>query len=416
MGSTGSPLNLEDYLRPQDDEDSLTFGERIGGARPSYPAIPKAAGALSENTPAPQGPIQLDPSKMPDIMAGTRTTPPPGPAPVGDKNPTLVDLLKQRAAVGTAIDPRIPGTSQTQPKYRMGLGQRILGGIADFGEGFSGRAPSVYIGPGATNRQFSMDEAARQSKVANIDTQIKGQESLDTENIKRETEMRKAMYDAMMGNAKLTTAGAAETKANAYSDVVAPSIATKNVAQAGQATSKANQTDVTRPRQQMGDRMMEKQDDGTWKDIGPAPKKQFAPKSAGKGNTAAFDKIERDKQMQLQKAELNARKEMSKIDPTDIEGRKAVQDQLELDKQQAQADYEARIQEKGGSVTSAGERGIQTPPQNKNLPAKNAAPAKPDNQPAKVATPQHIAAYAQAKGITEAQAKKEFQASGYTVK
>src|SRR5437764_6341221 len=134
----------------------------------------------------------------------------------------------------------------------------------------------------------------------------------------------------------------------------------------------------------MGDRTFEKQDDGNWKDIGPAPKKQFNPNSGrGGAKQSDFDKIERDKQKAIRDAELKARTAVTKLKPFDVsdtrplaQRRQLIYDELEQDKAQAQADYEARIQEKGGSTAPAGQATVKVPPPNKVVQPKGApAPA-----------------------------------------
>src|SRR5579864_5583300 len=72
------------------DPDRLTLGARIGGAKTPLP-IPANRPAPEDRPPAPQPQIDLDPSKMPDIMKGVSTRMPP-PAPVGSANQNLPGL------------------------------------------------------------------------------------------------------------------------------------------------------------------------------------------------------------------------------------------------------------------------------------------------------------------------------------
>ena len=54
---------------------------------------------------------------------------------------------------------------KTVPKYRMGIGQRILASVANFANGFAGNgATPVYVGPGALNNRYYQDEAFRQQQ------------------------------------------------------------------------------------------------------------------------------------------------------------------------------------------------------------------------------------------------------------
>jgi hypothetical protein len=57
---------------------------------------------------------------------------------------------------------------KTLPQYRMGIGHRILGTLANFANGFAGNhAAPIYVGPGALNQRYYQDEQARQQNLAN---------------------------------------------------------------------------------------------------------------------------------------------------------------------------------------------------------------------------------------------------------
>lgn len=70
------------------------------------------------------------------------------------QNPVRVRPIQTRDAQG-----------KTLPKYRMGVGQRILATVANFANGFArnGAAP-IYVGPGALNNRYYQDEAIRQQQ------------------------------------------------------------------------------------------------------------------------------------------------------------------------------------------------------------------------------------------------------------
>ena len=52
---------------------------------------------------------------------------------------------------------------KTLPKYRMGIGHRILATVANFANGFAGNgAAPIYVGPGALNNRYYQDEARRE--------------------------------------------------------------------------------------------------------------------------------------------------------------------------------------------------------------------------------------------------------------
>ncbi|HEV2992115.1 MAG TPA: hypothetical protein VG759_27005 [Candidatus Angelobacter sp.] len=63
-------------------------------------------------------------------------------------------------------------------KYRMGIGQRILGSLVNFGNGFSGgRLPTVHVGPGAVNSRYYQDERQRQNDAAASDARLESLQS-----------------------------------------------------------------------------------------------------------------------------------------------------------------------------------------------------------------------------------------------
>lgn len=54
---------------------------------------------------------------------------------------------------------------KTLPKYRMGVGQRILATVANFANGFAGNgAAPIHVGPGALNNRYDQDEMFRQNQ------------------------------------------------------------------------------------------------------------------------------------------------------------------------------------------------------------------------------------------------------------
>src|SRR5262249_50461474 len=54
---------------------------------------------------------------------------------------------------------------KTLPQYRMGIGHRILGTLANFANGFAGNhAQPIYVGPGALNNRYYQEEAQRQQQ------------------------------------------------------------------------------------------------------------------------------------------------------------------------------------------------------------------------------------------------------------
>lgn len=72
----------------------------------------------------------------------------------GGQSSTYVPPIQTRDAQG-----------KTLPKYRMGIGHRILATVANFANGFAGNhVPPIYVGPGALNNRYYQDEAYRQQQ------------------------------------------------------------------------------------------------------------------------------------------------------------------------------------------------------------------------------------------------------------
>lgn len=209
------PLDLEDYLAPDPEsgEERPTFGTRIAGdvPKPTPPNVP----APDANPTAP--PIQYDPGKVPEGIFAPK---PVLQAPVGANNPNYVALLNKQAQDSQRINPYQTdpqtGKRTTLPQYRMGTGMRILGTAANFLSGFGGRGgPATYVGPGATNRRYEQDEAQRQANLASDELQIKGQQGLDTENLKLERESQRQAFEGAKGEAAKQTAAARQQTADA---------------------------------------------------------------------------------------------------------------------------------------------------------------------------------------------------------
>src|SRR4029077_6118671 len=198
------PKWLTDFDRP-------SFGDRIGAKDASMPQpIPPNRPAPEDRQPAPQ--IKFDPQNLPaGIVPSTPTMNQIPPAPVGDKNQNLVGLLGQQAKYGAPLDRKAVDPNTGKPIHRMGWGQRLLGSVANFASGFGGKGPVVYVGPGATNQRYNIDEATRQANLGKVNTQIASQEKLDTENIKQEREATRQAYEGITGEARKTAADAQQS-------------------------------------------------------------------------------------------------------------------------------------------------------------------------------------------------------------
>ena len=110
-------------------------------------------------------------------------SPVPEPTPMATSSP----LAKQLAAMGSNLGSTVPDPvdiatrkvqqfsnptrhrddqGRTLPQYRMGIGHRILGTLANFANGFAGnRAQPIYVGPGALNNRYYQDEQQRRENL-----------------------------------------------------------------------------------------------------------------------------------------------------------------------------------------------------------------------------------------------------------
>jgi hypothetical protein len=77
------------------------------------------------------------------------------------------------------------------PRYRMGIGQRILGSLVNFGSGFSRNGlPPVNVGPGALNHRYYQDQQQREDDAAASDLRL--------QSLQRGLELQDEMHDQFM--------------------------------------------------------------------------------------------------------------------------------------------------------------------------------------------------------------------------
>jgi hypothetical protein len=362
-----APIDLEDYLAPDPEsgEERPTFGARIAGDVPK--PIPPNVAAPEDKQPAP--PVQLDPGKIPEGIFAPKSPP---LAPVGANNPALVSLLSRQAQDSQRINPYQTdpqtGKRTTLSQYRMGTGARILGSIANFASGFGGKGPVAYVGPGATNARYQQDEAQRQANLASDELQIKGQQGLDTENLKLEREAQRQAFEGITGEARKTAAEAQQSRADAYQQLAdtRQQLADLQSGKSSKVTQDAN--DRSALADQMGLKGNERRDYiltgklpkdftgrqptelETWmqafkRDNGrpPSADEIAMRKARTRGTPAQFSKVEGDKKSSLMKAEKQYREDKLAGDPD-------AEKNLNLAKQVAQESYEQQIQTLGGSV------------------------------------------------------------------
>lgn len=221
------------------DTGSATAPAPASGAAPAVAAPSAPAPALSpqplgrrmaptlsaqppaESSAAPNVNIPFDMSKMPSGILSPPSTPASVPKPpTGSNNPNLADLAREQAMYGKPLDPAKVDPATGKPVYKMGTGTKILASLANFASGFDkNHGAPIYVGPGATNARYSRDEAVREGNLANVNTQIGTQKTLDTENEKQYEDAIKQAYEGELGSARTKTAEATEARAAAAGEL-----------------------------------------------------------------------------------------------------------------------------------------------------------------------------------------------------
>ena len=140
------------------------------------PAAPSAAPSTPPSAPPPDlldKAMRIGPDTNATLNKLTSTIQPNVPPP--PVSPALPDLMKQKAAVSQPLN-------QQDPKYKMGGKERFLDILGNFASGVAGKGPVKYIGPGATNRQYDIDEDAREKRLDALSSSVLDQEKLDDMN------------------------------------------------------------------------------------------------------------------------------------------------------------------------------------------------------------------------------------------
>jgi hypothetical protein len=190
--------------RPGYDPSAAATPAPTPSAQPAEPSAPQVS---------PKD-LSLDMSKIPGNLLAQKTTPVSIPKPAtGSNNPKLADLAREQAMYGKPLDPSAVDPATGKSKYKMGVGGKILGSLTNFASGFSKNPSTVYVGPGATNSRYARDESMREGNLANINTQIGTQKTLDTENEKQYEDAIKQAYEGQVGDARIRTAEAIESRA-----------------------------------------------------------------------------------------------------------------------------------------------------------------------------------------------------------
>jgi hypothetical protein len=386
----------------EDQQNRLSVGQRIAGA-----IKPQVLPAQTDQ--APQVKPPFDPNLVPESIR-PRTMPAPDQIarpPVGVNSQRRLDLMAEESKLNKPIDPTAVDPATGKAKYRMGWGQRLLGTLSNAATGFSGRGgPSVYVGPGATNWKYDREENLRGQRLAGVQSDLSEQEKLESSQQKSYEDALKAAYETQLGD-KATALGKAVEENAATRATLATTQAELNRARTNrldaspseQRAADADKYGLTGeartdyiltgklPKEMMGASRQPTELE-TWmtafrRDNGRAPTAdEIATRRSNRASLS--DRIEKDKDTALQRAEAKATKRLKDLsdpknvyDPTDprpIQVRKqGIYDDLEKEKQQIQKDYETRA----GANASAG----RPAPGSVSAPQRIAAPQKP-TQPA----------------------------------
>jgi hypothetical protein len=365
-----------------------SIGQLIAGVKqPSY--MPRPAAPDASAAPPPDVRPQLDPNAIPDAIR-PRTMPAPNEVarpPVGVNSQRRLDLMGEESRLNKPTDPSAIDPKTGKPMYRYGTGAKIIGTIANalgtFGAAKEGRSytPVDYFGPGATNWKFGRDEELRKGKLAGVQQDLGEQEKLEGSQQKSFEDIVNEASKQQLGEARLATAKAQQEKADILQRAENRKETTPPVNKIGDAATQ---------REALADKMGLK---GSARSdyilTGKLPKEFTDPNAPKRGSKFDFDKIEKDKGKAFADAEKRAEAAIGKLnkppaplDPDfkDYVGNPAawkeskkqeIYAQLEKEKSQAQSEYEARIQEKGGAVSTPGAPARPAPS------AKAAAPKAP---------------------------------------
>src|SRR5207245_32088 len=99
-------------------EDHPSFGSRLGATASTAAPVTPSPKPTADAPP----PLQLDPSKMPDIFGSMQNKMPPSP-PTGTRNPSRMDLIRQEGEYGKPLDRNAVDPATGKSKYKMGWGQ-----------------------------------------------------------------------------------------------------------------------------------------------------------------------------------------------------------------------------------------------------------------------------------------------------
>lgn len=380
MGSQKDQSAPDNYVMASAEPmERPSLGTRIGEKQ--TPAMIKPA-AVQPATPASTPHWLGAPPDDYENQNQPKLTPPA----VGSNNPERVALLKQQGEFATPLN-------KNDPKYKMGWGQRLLGIAANFGSGLNHQGPVAYTGPGATNSRYSRDEDTRQANFAKVGTQLEGQEKQDTENLKLYDTAANVQSNQTKNQVSQMKADVAQQLADIKSSAT-DNQAKYNEERTNAALAKIEET--SRRNDQMfalGKGNLDlKQQLG---DVTAQFRQQKLDADREKFTSGTDQKsLEAERKQRITAIENDYKGTWGKLThPGSLLGGKTKEDEIKV----VNDDIDAKLQKSG--------IGSGQPP---------AAGGAPATAP-KVATQQHIAQYAKAKGIPVQQATKEFQKSGYKI-
>jgi hypothetical protein len=95
------------------------------------------------------------------------------PGDAGKSASDPADAATRKVQQYTPPTPYRDTQGKTLPQYRMGIGHRILGTLANFANGFAGnRTQPIYVGPGALNNRYYQDEQQRRQNLEGAQSEL----------------------------------------------------------------------------------------------------------------------------------------------------------------------------------------------------------------------------------------------------
>ena len=133
-----------------DNDQDGNQNDELAGKIANMLRVPQTSGQNDGDYVNPNIALRVDPASGVAYRVRPGQTPPAATGP--SQQQTYMPPIQTRDAQG-----------KTLPKYRMGIGHRILATVANFANGFAGNgAAPIYVGPGALNNRYYQDEGYRE--------------------------------------------------------------------------------------------------------------------------------------------------------------------------------------------------------------------------------------------------------------